>query len=59
MLTITTATAADLPLIQSLIHDLATYERLERLRDETSRTVYGIIRSVEPKLKQGVTRRRA
>lgn len=28
MLTITCATAADLPLIQSLIHDLATYERL-------------------------------
>jgi GNAT superfamily N-acetyltransferase len=28
MLTITAATAADLPLIQSLIHDLATYERL-------------------------------
>ena len=28
MLTITAATAADLPLIQSLIHGLATYERL-------------------------------
>lgn len=37
--------------------ELAEYERLEKLRDEASRTVYGIIRVVARKLEQGVTRR--
>ena len=37
--------------------DEATYQRLEALRDEASRTIYGVMRSVNRKIEGGQTRR--
>ena len=37
--------------------DEPTYRRLEALRDEASRTIYGVLRSVNRKIEQGITSR--
>lgn len=50
MLTITTATAADLPLIQSLIHDLATYERLAHEAAATREDLGAALFSAAPRV---------